>query len=246
MIWSESDSELFIDQGRYFVPERELQIQTICDLIPALVGPGHIMELCCGEGLLTRALLDRFPSATVHALDGSPKMLQSTERRAGANRSRLKLQRFDLAAPDWRRPPFTVHAVVSSLAVHHLDGDQKQALFRDLAAMIAPGGVFVLADLVAPTSPQGVALAAKAWDQAVKQRALELDGTLEAFDRFQAERWNFYSTPDPDPIDQPSSVLDLMRWQESAGFRPVDLHWMKAGHAIFSALRPDQPGPVPG
>jgi phosphoribosylformylglycinamidine (FGAM) synthase-like amidotransferase family enzyme len=30
---------------------------------------------------------------------------------------------------------------VSSLAVHHLDGDQKQSLFRDLAAMIAPGGV---------------------------------------------------------------------------------------------------------
>jgi tRNA (cmo5U34)-methyltransferase len=196
MTWSESDSELFIDQGRYFVPERERQIETICDLIPALVGPGHIMELCCGEGLLTWALLERFPSATVYALDGSPKMLQSTERRA-------------------------------------------EALFRDLAAMIVPGGIFVLADLVAPASPHGVALAAKAWDQAVKQRALELDGTLEAFDRFQAERWNLYSAPDPDPIDQPSPLLDQMRWLESAGFRPVDLHWMKAGHAIFSAFKPD-------
>jgi hypothetical protein len=58
MTWSESDSQLFLDQGRTFVPERELQIETICDLIPALEGPGHIMELCCGEGLLTRALLD--------------------------------------------------------------------------------------------------------------------------------------------------------------------------------------------
>jgi tRNA (cmo5U34)-methyltransferase len=238
MTWSESDSQLFLDQGRTFVPERELQIETICDLIPALEGPGHIMELCCGEGLLTRALLDHFPSATVHALDGSPKMLESTERRAGAQRPRLELQHFDLAARDWRSPAFPVHAVVSSLAVHHLDGGRKQALFRDLAAIIAPGGVFVLADLVAPARPGGVAVAAKAWDQAVKQRALELDGNLEAFDRFQAERWNFYRDPEPDPIDQPSPLLDQMRWLEAAGFHAVDLHWMKAGHAILSALKP--------
>ncbi len=77
MSWSESDSEHFIDEGRYFVPERETQIETICTAIPPLEGAGHIVELCCGEGLLTRALLERFPAATVLALDGSQTMLDS-------------------------------------------------------------------------------------------------------------------------------------------------------------------------
>ena len=34
--WSEGDSTTFIDYGRYHVPERELQIATICGLLPNL------------------------------------------------------------------------------------------------------------------------------------------------------------------------------------------------------------------
>jgi len=237
MTWTEDDSQLFIDEGAYFVPEREAQIATICAAIPPLDGPGHLIELCCGEGLLSRALLERFPAATVHAFDGSPRMLEAARRTAGALAARLETQRFDLAAKDWRTLPFRAHAVVSSIAVHHLDGKGKEDLFRDLFAMLAPGGAFVLADLVAPTRPAGQAIAAEAWDRAVKERALALDGDLQAFERFRAENWNLYSDPEPDPIDQPSGLFDLLKWLEAAGFSDTDVHYLKAGHAILSAVR---------
>ena len=236
--WSEDDSRLFIDEGRYFVPERELQIATICAAIPPADGPVDMVELCSGEGLLTRALLERFPRATVHAYDLSPTMLASTREKAGEHAARLRTHEFRLEAADWRRPDFRPHAVVSSLAVHHLDGPQKQALFRDLHAMIAPGGVFVLADLMAPARAAGVAIAARMWDEGVKERAMTLDGNLAAFDRFREEDWNFYAQVPPDPNDKPSSLLDQLRWLGEAGFERADVHWMKAGHAIMSALRP--------
>jgi tRNA (cmo5U34)-methyltransferase len=238
MSWSEDDSQLFIDEGAYFVPEREAQIATICAAVPPLDGPGHLVELCCGEGLLSRALLERFPAATVHAFDGSPRMLEAARRTAGALAARLDTHPFDLAAKDWRALPFEAHAVVSSLAVHHLDGPGKQALFADVFAMLAPGGAFVLADLIAPARAAGQAIAAGAWDQAVKERALALDGDLQAFERFRAENWNLYSDPDPDPIDQPSSLFDQLTWLEAAGFADVDVHYLKAGHAILSGVRP--------
>lgn len=238
MSWSEADSQLFIDEGRYFVPERETQIETICAAIPPLGGPGLILELCCGEGLLSRALLERFPGATVRAYDGSPKMLESARRTAGEHVDRLETRRFDLAARDWREPSIGAHAVVSSLAVHHLDGDGKRALFADLAAMLKPGGVFVLADLVAPASLRGTEIAARAWDEAVKLRALELDGDIAAFERFREENWNFYADPKPDPIDQPSSLYDQLKWLDEAGLTAVDVHYLKAGHAILSAAKP--------
>ena len=57
--WGAQNSQTFIDYGRYFVPEREQQIETICVLIPPRNTPFNILELCCGEGLLARALLDR-------------------------------------------------------------------------------------------------------------------------------------------------------------------------------------------
>ena len=91
--WSEEDSETFIDFGRYYVPEREQQIETICGLIPDVPPPSHVVELCCGEGLLSHALLDRLPNATVHAYDGSPKMLAHTAERLAQFGDRFEIFR---------------------------------------------------------------------------------------------------------------------------------------------------------
>ena len=71
--WDENNSRSFLDYGRYFVPERERQIGIIADLIPPVQG-GLLVELCSGEGLLSRALLQRFPDCRVLALDGSPSV----------------------------------------------------------------------------------------------------------------------------------------------------------------------------
>ena len=43
--------------------------------------------------------------------------------------------------------------VFSVLAVHHLDGPAKADLFRRVAAVLEPGGRFVLADVVVPDDP---------------------------------------------------------------------------------------------
>lgn len=40
--------------------------------------------------------------------------------------------------------------MVSALAVHHLDGTGKADLFRRIGAHLAPGGRFVMAEVVVP------------------------------------------------------------------------------------------------
>jgi tRNA (cmo5U34)-methyltransferase len=234
--WDERDSQDFIDFGRFFVPEREEQIATFCDMIPD-PGNGHIVELCCGEGLLSRALLERFPAATVHASDGSPAMVEHAASTLSGFGDRFESRIFDLADRSWRVFPWPVRAVVSSLAIHHLDGRGKKALFRDMAAALAPGGVLVIGDVIQPASPAGVALAARAWDDAVRRRSLELTGDLRAHEVFRNEGWNFYAATEPDPVDKPSTLLDQLHWLAEAGLTDVDVFWMKAGHAIFGGTR---------
>ena len=51
-------------------------------------------------------------------------------------------------------------------------------------------------------------------------------------------RWNYYRWPDDNTIDHPSSVAEHIAWLEAAGFAAVELHWLQAGHAIFSARKP--------
>jgi tRNA (cmo5U34)-methyltransferase len=54
--WDENDSRHFIDYGAYFVPEREVQIDTICNVIPEPAPGSTVVEICSGEGLLAEAL----------------------------------------------------------------------------------------------------------------------------------------------------------------------------------------------
>jgi len=235
--WREEDSRDFLDYGRYFVPERERQIGIIDELIPTPPDDALLVELCPGEGLLSRALLERFPACRMLALDGSTEMRARTRETCAAQADRLTVAAFDLAARDWRAFVEPPHAIVSSLAIHHLDGAGKRALFRDLAAALAPGGVLVIADIVRSPDARGLAAAAQQWDEAVCARALALDGDLRAFAEFQRLGWNYFRDPDGDPIDKPSSLAEQLTWMAEAGLSGVDCHWLLAGHAIFSGQK---------
>ena len=233
--WQEEDSEAFVDYGRYFVPDRAAQLQTICDLIPPRFEPFRVLELCCGEGLLAEAILQQYASASVEGLDGSAVMLARAQARLAGFNGRFHLRPFDLAAPEWRTGTPAYHAVVSSLTIHHLDAAEKQQLFADVYQMLVPGGVFIIADVIQPVGQFGTAVAAGAWDTAVQQQALALDGNLDAYDVFVQKEWNLFRYPDP--LDKPSPLLDQLLWLREADLTAVDIHWLYAGHAIFSGRK---------
>lgn len=238
--WSEENSASFIAYGRFFNPERERQFEVIGDLIAAAVAKEAVplfVELCCGAGDLAAFLLGRFTTARYLALDGSPAMLAETARQCAPFGERLTTRHFDLGSDDWRLMREQPRIVVSSLAVHHLDGAGKRQLFRDLHAALAPGGAFVLADIMRPTSPAGFAVAAEAYERAVAERSLKERGDLSMLDKLRDLRWNYFRYPDDDGIDQPSSVAEHLRWLEEAGFRGVDIAWAVAGHAIVSGTK---------
>lgn len=238
--WNEADSAIFLDRGKYYVPERETQIEIITGLLDSQPPDMRVVELCPGEGRLTQTILETFPRARVLALDGSAAMLESTRRGAAAHDARLETRAFDLLAEDWRDlGGAEIHGIVSSLAVHHLDGLGKRRLFKDLHAALASGGIFVLADLTEPPSDIGRRVAAESWDREVRGKALEIDGNLDAFEAFETDEWNYYRYVEPgtDPVDKPSSLVEQLTWLVEAGFREVDVHWMKAGHAIMSGRK---------
>ena len=235
--WSEETSRLFINYGRYIVPERDRQMRLIAALLSYLDGPCVVLELCCGEGLLAEVLLDSYPGFIVHGLDGSAEMLERARARLARFEKRFQGKAFDIASADWRKPELPVHAVVSSMAIHHLVGPQKQELFFDVYQMLAEGGAFVIADIVEHSNRVGQRVSAETWDEVVRKRSIELDGDMRAFEFFKREGWNTFWYLDPEDIDKPSPLFDQLKWLEKAGFVEVDVHWMLAGHAVFSARK---------
>lgn len=108
-----------------------------------------VLDLGTGTGETLAAVLTRHPGAAAVGVDESAAMLD-------AARTRLAGLDVDLLVADIGEPlpPGPFDLVVSALAVHHLDGPGKAALFRGIAAVLRPGGRFVLGDVVVPEDPR--------------------------------------------------------------------------------------------
>jgi tRNA (cmo5U34)-methyltransferase len=113
------------------------------------VEAARVLDLGSGTGETLAAVLARHPGAAAIGIDESTAMLDAANTRlAGLG---VDLVVADLGDP---LPPGPFDLVVSALAVHHLDGPEKAALFGRIAAVLRPGGRFVLGDVVIPEDPR--------------------------------------------------------------------------------------------
>ena len=111
-------------------------------------GARRILELGTGTGVTTELLLGRHPEATVVGVDVSEEMLSAAREQLPAERVELQVGRLQDELP---AGPFDL--VASALCVHHLDPDEKAALFARVRAVLAPGGRLVIGDVVVPLHP---------------------------------------------------------------------------------------------
>ncbi|WP_445151511.1 class I SAM-dependent methyltransferase [Baekduia sp. Peel2402] len=103
----------------------------------------RVLELGTGTGETALRVLAEHPGAALVGIDASEPML--TRARPRLPDADLRVARLQDPLPDG---PFDV--VFSALAVHHLDAAEKASLFARVHAVLAPGGRFVLGDLIVP------------------------------------------------------------------------------------------------
>lgn len=174
----------------------------LLDALPGQVD--RLIDLGTGDGRLIALVRTRFPGLSAIGLDSSPPMLARAAERLG--RTRLELSRHDL---NQTLPPLPLaDAVVSGLAIHHVDDERKRALFTEIHDVLRPGGVFVNLELVASATPE-----------------------LHA--RFRHE----IGRVEDDPADRLADLSEQMRWLREAGFDYVDCHFKWLELALIVAAR---------
>jgi SAM-dependent methyltransferase len=121
------------------------QIASITGSLPVTSSPRHIVDLGCGTGAGTFALLTRFPEAEVTAVDSSADHLRRLREKAEASGTadRVRTVQADLDAqwPDLGAPEL----VWASASMHHM-ADPDRAL-RRVHDLLAPGGLFAVVEL---------------------------------------------------------------------------------------------------
>jgi len=111
--------------------------QAVIERLP-LAGDERVLDAGCGTGRVTAMLLERLPRGRVVALDGSPSMIEEARRRFDGD-ARVELVTADLAQPLPLAEP--VDAILSTATFHWVA--DHGALFRNLAAVLRPGGRLV-------------------------------------------------------------------------------------------------------
>ncbi|MEU5117011.1 class I SAM-dependent methyltransferase [Streptomyces longwoodensis] len=119
---------------------------SIAAWLPLRTGPRQVVDLGCGTGAGTFALLDRFPDACVTAVDTSAGHLRRLRAKACARglEEWVRTVQADLDATAW--PDLgTPDLVWASASLHHL-ADPEHALGA-VRELLAPGGVFAVVEL---------------------------------------------------------------------------------------------------
>ncbi|WP_432175261.1 class I SAM-dependent methyltransferase [Streptomyces sp. Tue6028] len=118
----------------------------VTDWLPLRTSPGRIVDLGCGTGAGTFALLDRFPTAHVTAVDSSAEHLQRLRDKARTLgvEEHVRTVRADLDGADW--PDLgTPDLVWASASMHHMAHPDRA--LRKVHDILAPGGLFTVVEL---------------------------------------------------------------------------------------------------
>ncbi|GIF21129.1 ubiquinone/menaquinone biosynthesis C-methylase UbiE [Actinoplanes tereljensis] len=119
----------------------------------ALAGiePGQtVVDVGCGTGNLSFAVLAAQPGARVTGLDPDAQALRRAARKARRRNVPLTLVRGyadRIPAED-----ASLDHLISALALHHVDDDGRIALARDALRALRPGGTVTVADFGGPAS----------------------------------------------------------------------------------------------
>jgi tRNA (cmo5U34)-methyltransferase len=141
------DPDTYMDLMREEVPAYDRLQEAIADACHGSTVTS-VLDLGTGTGETLTRVLARRPGSRAVGIDESESMLGVAAARLQGHEVELRVA--DLADP---LPPGPFDLVVSALAVHHLDGPDKAALFARVAGVLRPGGRFVLGDLVIPADP---------------------------------------------------------------------------------------------
>lgn len=176
---------------------------------------GRVLDLGAGTGLLARQIADAHPDAELTLLDGAPAMLAQARAVLGDRASYVVA---DLSDP---LPVGPWDAIVSALAIHHLEDEAKRALFGRVHGALAPGGVFVNAEQVAAPSALFGDLYLAWHELRATQAGASASDWASARERMR--------------LDHCTTVEHQLAWLRDAGFADADCLFKDHGFAVLVA-----------
>lgn len=192
--------------------------------------PNNILDLGCGDGILTHELLGIDDSISAMLVDGSDDMIgKAKERLPESKNLRFHSLSFqELLSSDMDMGMFDL--AISSLAIHHLTLSEKKSLFNYVFSHLVDGGYFVIIDCVRSPSEETENWFFQVWQERVSERTVGLDAEVDFEEMFRLyTEEEHYSR-----VDLLSDQMNALR---EVGFGNVDCYYKHGVFAMFGGKK---------
>ena len=217
-IWNAAEYDV---SRRRLIPCYDLFYGTAVELASRTVKETNpsILDIGAGTGLLSEHVLQKFPTANLALLDESAEMLAKAQIRLEQYKPKVFVQAMTSALPSEK-----FHAVISSLAIHHLSDKDKKGLFKRVFDILELGGIFINAEQILGETP---------WQQSLFEET-HLDGARalgSSEEEIQAavERMSY---------DKCSPLQEQILWLKEIGFENAASFFHSFRFAVYAGWKP--------
>ncbi len=193
----------------------------------------RILDLGCGDGIVTDNLISLDGSLSATLVDASKEMLdQAKKRLKGLINIEFVQSSFQdvlvrgLADRDY-------DFIVSSMSIHHLTKDEKLQLFRLAHSHLKTGGYFMNIDVIIAPTPSLEKWYMKIWEEWMDDKRSE----LEAFDEHSKDVIKRYKDAEENQPDTLDEQLDTLK---DLGFREVDCFYKYGIFAVYGGMKREE------
>ena len=204
------------------IPDYRRMVEALVAAIPfESAAPLRAIDLGCGTGTVTQAVVDAFPNARVTCLDLAENMIAMAQSRmADYPQVSYVLDDFNIFKFDGK-----YDLIVSSLALHHLaTDDEKRRLYGRIYESLNAGGVFYNGDVVLAANEFLQKVYIGKWVEFMRRTVSEEEIEGKWIRKYQAE-------------DRPAELMDQMAWMADIGFADVDVIWKYYNFAVYGGVR---------
>jgi len=226
-------SRNYLDKADIYIVERRQMFGILRAFMSHFLSSSanrNLLDLGCGDGILTEELLQVDRSLSVTLLDGSDDMLA---------KARQRLKKFgdfryvrasfqELLEKDILAARYTF--AVSSMAIHHLTLGEKILLFKKIHTLLEDGGYFVNIDVVLPPSAALDEWYMELWQQWMDDKKSSLGMEGEPSETI-IKRYKDLGENKPDTLESQLTAL------KEIGFSEVDCFYKYGIFAVYGGKR---------
>jgi tRNA (cmo5U34)-methyltransferase len=234
--WADNDYvDGYLSDSDITVPQRKQVLQLLSLIFSFYIKDKYniptIIDLGCGDGVVTKALLEVNADLQSVLIDASEHMLETARNNIPAKniRDTIHITFQDLYKSSLIED--NVDFIASSLAIHHLSNIEKDHLYKYAHSKLRPGGIFINYDVVLSSSPELEELNLVIW----KEWILNFESKLnikrdKSLDYKPAE----YKT---NKEDHPGTLDSQLEMLKNAGFTDVTVYYKYGLFCLFGGRK---------